>query len=50
MIGIIDYDMGNLRLVAKAFELLGAEVVVSGSPEELSVAEKLVLPGGRRLR
>lgn len=45
MIGIVDYGMGNLRSVAKAFELLGAETVVSGKPEELQAAEKLVLPG-----
>jgi len=45
MIGIVDYGMGNLRSVAKAFELLGAEVIVSGKPAELSAAEKLVLPG-----
>ncbi|HNT61198.1 MAG TPA: imidazole glycerol phosphate synthase subunit HisH [Candidatus Bilamarchaeaceae archaeon] len=45
MIGIIDYGMGNLRSVAKAFELLGAEVLISGNSEELVVAEKLVLPG-----
>jgi glutamine amidotransferase len=45
MIGIVDYGMGNLRSVAKALELLGADTLVSGKPEELAKAEKLVLPG-----
>ncbi|MBI5223480.1 imidazole glycerol phosphate synthase subunit HisH [Candidatus Micrarchaeota archaeon] len=45
MIGIIDYGMGNLRSVSKAFELIGAEVIVSGDTNELVKADKLVLPG-----
>ncbi|MBU1165629.1 imidazole glycerol phosphate synthase subunit HisH [Candidatus Micrarchaeota archaeon] len=45
MIGIIDYGMGNLRSVAKALELLGADVTVTADLSELSTAEKLVLPG-----
>ena len=45
MIAIIDYGMGNLRSVAKAFEFLGTEAVVSGNPDEIRKADKLVLPG-----
>ncbi len=50
MIGIIDYGMGNLRSVQKAFELLGAEAVILAGPEgpggvDLSAVAKLVLPG-----
>ncbi|MFH2021083.1 MAG: imidazole glycerol phosphate synthase subunit HisH [archaeon] len=45
MIGIIDYGMGNLRSVAKALELLGADVVVTADSSRLADAEKLVLPG-----
>jgi glutamine amidotransferase len=45
MIAIVDYGMGNLRSVAKAFEFLGADVAVTSRPEDLAAAEKLVLPG-----
>ena len=42
---VIDYGMGNLRSVSKALESLGASVRVSGKPEEVGRAEKLILPG-----
>jgi glutamine amidotransferase len=45
MIKIVDYGMGNLRSVQKAFEKLGAEAVICANPAELADAEKLVLPG-----
>ena len=45
MITIVDYGMGNLRSVQKAFQKLGIEAVISQSPTEIVQAEKLVLPG-----
>jgi len=45
MIGIIDYRMGNLRSVQKAFELLGAEATILSSPDRLTGVDQLVLPG-----
>jgi len=45
MIAIIDYGMGNLRSVQKAFERLGAEAVMVTTPAELAAAGKIVLPG-----
>ncbi|MBI5236235.1 MAG: imidazole glycerol phosphate synthase subunit HisH [Deltaproteobacteria bacterium] len=45
MIAIIDYDMGNLRSVAKAFERVGAKVVVTRSAKEIMAASRVVLPG-----
>ncbi|WP_378954098.1 imidazole glycerol phosphate synthase subunit HisH [Pelosinus sp. sgz500959] len=45
MIAIIDYGMGNLFSVEKAFVKLGAEVVVTSDPEVILSAEKVVLPG-----
>jgi glutamine amidotransferase len=45
MITIIDYEMGNLRSVEKAFEKLGFEAQVSSNPEHLLTADKIVLPG-----
>ncbi|HEV8069906.1 MAG TPA: imidazole glycerol phosphate synthase subunit HisH [Planctomycetaceae bacterium] len=45
MIKIVDYGMGNLRSVQKAFEKIGADAQVVSSPADLAGAEKLVLPG-----
>ena len=45
MITIIDYEMGNLRSVAKAFEKLGYAVRVSNNPADLVTTDKIVLPG-----
>ncbi len=45
MINIIDYEMGNLRSVAKAFESLGYPVRISANPSDISSADKVVLPG-----
>ena len=45
MINIIDYEMGNLRSVEKAFESLGFTARVSARPEDIASADKVVLPG-----
>ena len=45
MIKIVDYGMGNLRSVQKAFESLDTEATVCSTAEELSDVEKMVLPG-----
>ncbi len=45
MISIVDYGMGNLRSVQKAFEKLGVAAKIVTRPEEIQAAEKLVLPG-----
>lgn len=45
MIGIIDYDAGNIKSVEKALHFLGEETVVSGDPETLLRADKVILPG-----
>ncbi len=42
---IIDYGVGNLRSVEKAFHAAGCEAVVSGDEAVLREAERLVLPG-----
>lgn len=44
-IGIIDYGVGNLRSVEKAFAATGCTVVVSSNESVLRHAERLVLPG-----
>lgn len=45
IVTMIDYGMGNLRSVAKAFEFLGATVVTAATPEPLRQAAAIVLPG-----
>jgi len=45
MIRIVDYGMGNLRSVQKAFQKLHVAAEICASPTELAGAEKLVLPG-----
>ncbi len=45
MIAIIDYGMGNLRSVQKAFEKVGFEALVTSDPKVVLEAERIVLPG-----
>ena len=45
MIAIIDYGMGNLRSVQKAFEKVGATARVVPFPRDLANARGIVLPG-----
>ena len=44
-VAIIDYGVGNLRSVEKAFAVTGCEAIVTGDERELRAAETLVLPG-----
>lgn len=45
MIGIVDYNMGNLASVQNAFAKLGTETVVESNPDKFKDYEKLILPG-----
>ena len=45
MVTIIDYGAGNIRSIGKALEFIGEEVVLTGDPEKVRTAEKLILPG-----
>ncbi|MFR2785697.1 MAG: imidazole glycerol phosphate synthase subunit HisH [Blautia caecimuris] len=45
MIGIIDYDAGNIRSVEKALSYLGEKTVVSRDPDILKSVDKVILPG-----
>jgi len=42
---IIDYNMGNLRSVEKAFKRVGAKVKISNNHNVIKEASKIVLPG-----
>ena len=45
MIAIIDYGMGNLRSVSKAFEAVGHKAVVTRDTRVIGNASHVVLPG-----
>ncbi|MFC4768339.1 imidazole glycerol phosphate synthase subunit HisH [Effusibacillus consociatus] len=45
MIAIVDYGMGNLRSVQKAFEKVGHKAVVTSHPREVEAADGVLLPG-----
>ncbi|MBI3864325.1 MAG: imidazole glycerol phosphate synthase subunit HisH [Planctomycetia bacterium] len=45
MIQIVDYGMGNLRSVQKAFEKLSVPAAICTNPADIESCEKLVLPG-----
>ena len=45
MVAIIDYDAGNLKSVQKAFEFLGADVVVTRKRNEILNSDHVILPG-----
>ncbi len=42
---IVDYGMGNLRSVQKAFEKIGEAARVSSETSEIATADRVVLPG-----
>ena len=44
-VAIIDYGVGNLRSVEKAFAATGHDALVTSDEEELRQASRLVLPG-----
>lgn len=45
MIAIVDYGVGNLASVYKAFSFIGVESVITSDPAEILAAGKVVLPG-----
>lgn len=45
LVTVVDYGIGNLFSVRRAFETMGAEVVQTQDPAVLLAAERLVLPG-----
>jgi glutamine amidotransferase len=42
---IVDYGIGNLFSVGRAFEVCGADVIFASDPEHVASARHLVLPG-----
>lgn len=45
MIAIIDYGAGNLMSVKKALDFIGEENIITAKPEEIELADRVILPG-----
>ena len=45
MIGVVDYEAGNIASVSNALSTLGAEFIVSGRADDLSRCGGIILPG-----
>ena len=45
MIAIIDYGVGNLFSLSSSFKAIGMNTVITGDPEIIKKADKLILPG-----
>lgn len=45
MIVVVDYGTANLKSVANALQILGADVCISNKKEDIENADKIVLPG-----
>lgn len=42
---ILDYGIGNLRSVQKAFEAIGTPALITDDPQKVAEADRVVLPG-----
>jgi glutamine amidotransferase len=45
MIGIVDYNAGNITSVERALKSLGAEYILSKKPDDLKDCDRLIFPG-----
>ena len=45
MIAIIDYGVGNLFSLCSSFAFIGQQAVITGNPEEIRRADRIILPG-----
>jgi glutamine amidotransferase len=45
MVTIVDYGVGNLASIANMARKAGTECVISGDPQALATADRLILPG-----
>ncbi|MFN3921449.1 MAG: imidazole glycerol phosphate synthase subunit HisH [Caldimicrobium sp.] len=45
MIGIVDYEAGNLTSVARALNYLGLKWIISSDPDVLRRCERIIFPG-----
>ena len=45
MIGIVDYNAGNIKSVERALDFLGAKYILSKNPADLAKVDRVIFPG-----
>ena len=45
MIAIVDYGVGNLFSLKSSLDAIGEDAVVTGNKDEISKADRIILPG-----
>lgn len=45
MIAIVDYGVGNLFSLKSSLSAIGAEAIITGDPEDIRRADRIILPG-----
>ena len=45
MTAIVDYDAGNLFSLVSSLSFIGEEAIVTGDPDQLRAADRIILPG-----
>ena len=45
MIALVDYGLGNIAAFANIFRKLNRPVIVAGTPDQLELADRIILPG-----
>lgn len=45
MIAVVDYGVGNLFSLTSSLTAIGAQSIVTGDPEKIKAADKIILPG-----
>ena len=45
MTAVVDYGVGNLFSLCSSLKTVGAEVAVTGDPEVIKKADRIILPG-----
>lgn len=45
MIAVVEYGSGNIHSISSAFDMIGADVLVTNKPEDFQAATHIVLPG-----
>lgn len=44
-LAVVDYGLGNLFSIGRALRRIGAQAVISGRPEDVAGADRVILPG-----
>ena len=45
MVAVVDYGVGNLFSLCSSLKIIGQQAVITSDPDEISAADKIILPG-----